>query len=111
MMRDDMVALLGKKQQYDDNKKEYCNGQIEHTEYSLKSLNQEIGDLEAAIIAANDYIAGLTDKIKTLGMEVKALDKAVAEATGTGRVGERRVKELLASDSAAKVLLNFAMNV
>ncbi len=54
---------------------------------------KEIGDLEAAIIAANDYIAGLTDEIKTLGKEIKALDKAVPRQLGPER-GERRVQRV-----------------
>merc|ERR1719217_1279931 len=48
-MIDDMVALLGKEQQEDNDKKEYCEKLIDQTEDNLKELELSVSDLGKAI--------------------------------------------------------------
>merc|ERR1740130_721715 len=94
-MVDDMVALL-KTEQLDDNKK--------------KELERAEGKLTASIADSKESIATLTDEVKTLGANIKDLDKMVAEATENRKEENSDFKTLFASDSAAKEILAFAKN-
>merc|ERR550514_555760 len=109
-MIDDMVVLLGKEQQADNDKKEYCEAQIDVTEDTIKELEHAIKNLEKAIADATNGIATLTDEIAALVAGVEALDKSVAEATATRKEENEDYVELMASDSEAKELLAFAKN-
>merc|ERR1740121_253904 len=80
-MIDDMVALLGKEQVADDDKKTYCEAELDKAEDKLKGLNIKTSDLEKAIDEANGQIATLADEIAALEAGIKALDKEVADAT------------------------------
>jgi chromosome segregation ATPase len=80
-MIDDMVSLLGKEQQDDNDKKEYCEKMIDKTEDDLKSLELSVSDLGQAIADYKERIATLTDEIAALEDGIKALDNQVAEAT------------------------------
>merc|ERR1719484_376601 len=86
-MIDDMVALLGKEQQDDNDKKEYCDKMIDQTEDNLKALELSVSDLGKAIADYKESIATLAEEIEALEDGIKALDKQVAEAT------EERKKE------------------
>merc|ERR1719503_390800 len=57
-----------------------------------------------------EAIAALASDIEGLEDGIKALDKAVAEATENRKEENEDFKALMASDSAAKELLNFAKN-
>merc|ERR1712151_72888 len=80
-MIDDMVALLGKEQVADDDKKAFCEAELDKAEDKLKGLNIKSADLEKAIDTANGQIATLTDEVAALTQGIKALDKEVADAT------------------------------
>merc|ERR1719352_1453523 len=80
-MVDDMVALLKKEQQDDNDKKEYCEKMIDKTEDNLKALELSVSDLGKAIADYKESIATLTEEIEGLEDGIKALDKQVAEAT------------------------------
>merc|ERR1719291_904426 len=62
------------------------------------------------IADTKEAIATLEDDIKALQATIKALDKAVAEATDQRKEENEDYTELMASDSAAKELLLFAEN-
>jgi len=109
-MIDDMVALLGKEQVDDDNKKEMCEMQIDKTEDDLKALDTSIGDLEKAIADGKDAIATLTDEIAALTAGLKQLDKDVAEAMDLRKEEHEDYVNTMAADTAAKDLINFAKN-
>merc|ERR1719238_1784388 len=109
-MIDDMVALLGKEQQDDNDKKEYCERLIDQTEDSLKSLELSVSDLGKAIADYKERIATLTDEIAALEDGIKALDKQVAEATEDRKEEHEENTETLASDNAAKQLIGLAQN-
>merc|ERR1719359_2293437 len=80
-MIDDMVALLGKEQQDDNDKKEYCENLIDKTEDDLKQLELTVSDLGKAIADYKERIATLGEELEALADGIKALDKQVAEAT------------------------------
>merc|ERR1719343_1206555 len=105
-----MVEVLGKEQKSDDQKKEYCGLQFDTSDDKKKALERKVSDEEAAISAAKEGIATLTDEMKALEAGIKDLDKSVAEATAQRKEEHVDFKELMASDSAAKELLGFAKN-
>jgi len=109
-MIDDMVALLKQEQTDDESKKGYCNKEFDSLEDKTKILQHSIKDSEASMDDAKNGIAMLASDIKSLEEGIVTLDKAVAEATEQRRQENTDYKELMASDSAAKELLVFAIN-
>jgi len=109
-MIDEMVALLGEEQKADDDKKAYCEAEIDKTEDTKKSLEQKVDDLGAALEDTKNMIATLTDEIEALSDGIKALDKAVTEATENRKAENAAYKELMAQDTAAEKLLGMAAN-
>merc|ERR1712045_961470 len=65
---------------------------------------------EAAIAEAKEAIATLSQEIAALEAGIKALDKAVAEATAQRKDENAEYKALMASDTAAREVLAFAKN-
>ena len=82
---DEMVALLKTEQLDDDHKKEYCLMQFDTADDKKKALERAEGKLTASIADAKESIATLSDETKTLGANVKDLDKMVSgDGTGDG---------------------------
>jgi len=109
-MIDDMVALLGKEQADDNDKKEYCGTQLDQSEDTKKEIERHIAGDEADIATAKEAIATLTQEIAALDAGIRALDKSVAEATAQRKEENAEFKDLVASDTAAKEVLAFAKN-
>jgi len=109
-MIDNMVAVLKKEQNDDNDKKEYCAMQLDHSDDKKKGLERSVSDLETAIAKGKEAIATLSDEIKALEDGIKALDKSVAEATEQRKEENEDFTSLMASDAAAKQLLDFAKN-
>merc|ERR1719181_1650558 len=109
-MIDDMVAELKVEQTDDDNKKDYCQQQFDESDDKKKSLERSISDLEKAIADTEEGIAATSEEIKALTKSIAALDKSVAEATEQRKEENEDFTEMMASDSAAKELLQFAIN-
>merc|ERR1719407_33882 len=109
-MIDDMVAALKKEQKDDDNKKDYCNKQFDLSDDTKKQLEQKIEDLETSMAEANDGISTAESEIKALKKGIKDLDKSVAESSEQRKEEHEEFTELMASDSAAKEILKFAIN-
>merc|ERR1719324_1887644 len=109
-MIDDMVSLLGKEQNDDNDKKEYCETLIDKTEDDLKELELAVSDLGKAIADHKENIATLTEEIEALSDGIKALDKQVAEATDERKTEHADNTETLANDNAAKELIGIAKN-
>merc|ERR1719453_2228421 len=109
-MVDDMVTLLGKEQNDDNDKKEYCENLIDKTEDNLKELELSVSDLGKAISNHKEQIATLTEELEALADGIKALDKQVAEATDERKAEHEENTETLASDNAAKELIKMATN-
>merc|ERR1719359_235911 len=109
-MIDDLVVLLGKEQVEDDNKKEYCEVELDSADDKKKELDHNIADLEKAIADAEESIATLKTEIEALEDGIKALDKQVAEATEQRKEEHDTFTEDLAANTAANDLLGFAKN-
>merc|ERR1719198_167549 len=105
-----MVALLKKEQNDDNDKKEYCEKQIDSTEDKVKELELHVSDLSKAIADAKEGVATLAEEIEALGDGIKALDKSVAEATEQRKEEHAESVETLTSDNAAKELIGVAKN-
>merc|ERR1719502_2288309 len=65
-MIDDLVVELGKEQQADTDKKQYCLAELDSAEDKHKELDLDIGDLDKAIADAEETIAQLTSEIEAL---------------------------------------------
>merc|ERR1719387_2584330 len=109
-MIDDMVAMLKEEQLDDDHKKEYCLMQFDVTDDKKKALEREMSLQASAIDKAKEAIATLTEEMAALEAGIKALDKAVAEATEQRKEENEDYTALMASDTAAKDLLGVAKN-
>jgi hypothetical protein len=109
-MVDEMVVTLKKEQTDDNDKKEYCDVQLDHLDDKKKTLEREVSDSEKAIADAEEAIDTLTADLKALAKAIKALDKSVTGAVEQRHEENEDYKSLLASDSAAKELLEFAKN-
>merc|ERR1719330_1622808 len=109
-MIDDMVALLGREQTDDDDKKAYCESKLDKTDDEKKRLEQSLADLEKSMENDKESIASLASDIKALIAGVKALDKSVQEATETRKDENSEYKATMAADKAAKELIGMAKN-
>mmetsp|Transcript_30351 Transcript_30351/g.53333 ORF Transcript_30351/g.53333 Transcript_30351/m.53333 type:complete len:419 (-) Transcript_30351:37-1293(-) len=107
-MIDEMVATLKTEQSDDDHKKEYCETQFDLTEDKMKAAEQNLADLETSIAEATESIASVKDEIAATESSIKALDASVAEATELRKEQHSDFTELMAGDSQAKEILEFA---
>merc|ERR1719269_74361 len=105
-----MVVTLKQEQADDDAKKEYCNKEFDTADDKKKSLERKISDLDTTIDDTKEGIETTKEEIAALTEGIKKLDKAVAEATEQRKEENEDFTELMASDGAAKELLNFAKN-
>merc|ERR1719359_382749 len=109
-MIDDLVALLAKEEAEDEEKKEYCETELDTADDTKKESEHNIADLEKAIADAEEAIATLKAETEALEDAIKALDKQVAEATELRKAEHATFVEDLAANTAAKDLLEFAKN-
>merc|ERR1719410_3241999 len=109
-MIDEMVANLKKEQTADEAKKEYCDKEFDTSEDKKKELDLKVSDSATAIDELEGSIATLTEEIAALEAGIKALDKAVTEATEIRKEENADYKELKQSDTAAKEILAMAKN-
>eukprot|EP00811_Abedinium_folium_P033569 NODE_6520_length_1665_cov_4.431730.p1 GENE.NODE_6520_length_1665_cov_4.431730~~NODE_6520_length_1665_cov_4.431730.p1 ORF type:complete len:513 (+),score=136.92 NODE_6520_length_1665_cov_4.431730:59-1597(+) len=109
-MIDDMTANLKGEQTDDDAKKTHCAAEFRKTEDKKTGLQNTISSEGAKITKAKESIAALTEEIAALSKGIKALDNSVAEATEQRKEEHAEFTELMASDGAAKEILNFAKN-
>jgi len=107
---DDLVATLKTEQQDDEDKKEYCAKQFDQADDKKKAFELSISDLETVIEETKEGIATLDEEIKALTAGIKALDKAVSEATEQRQAESAEYKDLMTSNTAAKELILFAKN-
>merc|ERR1719331_1924382 len=109
-MIDNMVALLKQEQADDNDKKEYCNLQLDSLDDKQKGLERAESNADKAIDVAKESIATLAGEIKALEDGIAALDKSVASATEQRKEENADFTELMAQDTAAKQLLGLAKN-
>merc|ERR550514_914698 len=109
-MIDEMIVLLGKEQAADDEKKEYCEVELDKAEDNLKELDHTIADLTTAIDEGKSALATTIEEIEALIQGIKDLDKQVVEATEQRKEEHEDFVEDLAANNAAKELLGLAKN-
>jgi len=109
-MIDNLTAELKKAQADDDDKKGYCESELDKAEDKKKGLAQDVSDLETAIDDETESIGTLKTEIEALDDGIKALDKEVAEATENRQAEHEEFKATYASNTAAVDLLKFAKN-
>jgi len=109
-MIDDMVKLLEAEQLDDSHQKEYCEAQFDLSDDKKKDLEHSISGLQSSIAALEESIATMTSEIKALVAGIASLDASVAEATAQRQKEHEEFVELMASDKAAKELLDMAKN-
>merc|ERR1740121_1929951 len=109
-MIDNMIVLLKKEQVEDDAKKENCATQFDSADDAKKGLEQKISSHESSMEEADEGIIALKAELKALEDGIEALDKSVAEATEQRKKEHAEHTELMANDSAAKDLINWAKN-
>jgi len=109
-MIDEMVGILAEEQKADDEKKAYCESELDTTEDQKKSLEHKVDDLGAALEDTKSTIETLAGEIEALVEGIKTLDKLVAEATENRKAENVAYKELMATDTAAEQLLGMAAN-
>merc|ERR1719172_358191 len=85
--------------------------ELEHKmEDEVKELEHKMEDLEKAIEEAKGSVETLAAEIEALEDGIKALDKAVAEATEQRKEDHEDFVELMAADNAAKDIIGIAKN-
>jgi len=104
------VKTLKQEQVEDDNKKEYCNRQLDTTDDQRKGLGQDVSDFEVSIDETEERISLLAEEIKTISGEIKDLDKSVTEATEQRKKEHEAFVDLMSSNTGAKKLIQFAIN-
>merc|ERR1712086_909098 len=107
-MIDEMVVLLQEEQVQDDEKKKYCEAELDKVEDEKKSLERKVDDLSKAQEEGKDTLATLGEEIEALSDGIKALDKQVAEATENRKEENAAYKEEMAANVAAKKILELA---
>jgi len=107
-MVDEMISVLQGEQTDDDDKKSYCEGEIDKTEDELKALKLKGSDLAKAADDAKGQIATFTEEIAALEQGIKDLDAQVSEATESRKEENAEFKEVKAANAAAVELLGMA---
>jgi hypothetical protein len=107
-MVDEMVAVLGSEQKDDDDKKAYCEKEIDAGEDKLKVFQQLARDADTAIKDAKESIATLESEIAQLVGGIALLDKAVTEATAQRKEENAAFKTVKAGNAAAGELIKMA---
>jgi len=76
-----MVKVLGAEQKSDDETKIFCDKELTKTDGEKADTEEAIASSTAMVEELTDQSATMAEEIASLQKEIKALDKAVAEAT------------------------------
>merc|ERR1719199_153431 len=107
-MIDEMVSVLKGEQKDDDEKKEYCNTEIDSSEDKIKGFQQDVKDAVAAIADAKETVATLEKEMGALVIGLQQLDIAVTASTAQRKKENSAFKDLRASNTAAMDLIEMA---
>merc|ERR1719426_751020 len=109
-MIDGMVGVLGNEQKDDDAQKDYCVKSLETSEKEKADTESAIATSEAAIDEMTQSSANLAEEIANLQADIKALDKAVAEATEQRKEEHAEFLTFQTENNAAVQLIEAAKN-
>jgi len=107
---DNMSAIMVSEQKDDDSQKEFCDTDLAKSEKSKVDTETSIASSEAAIEEASAASAATADEMANLQREVKALDKAVADATAQRKAEHAEFTEFSSQSNAAVQLIEKAKN-
>merc|ERR1719240_1755974 len=107
---DGMVKVLGDEQDDDDTQKAFCEKEIAKSEKQQADTEDAIEVSAASIDEMTSASTTLAEEIKTLGTEIKALDKAVAEATEQRKEEHAEFLTFQTESNAAVQLIEKAKN-
>lgn len=105
---DEMVALLGKEQVEDDNKKSYCESELDKAEDQKKIHEHDVSDIGKAIDESNSLLKALGEEMDTLKTSIQDLDVSVQKATNQRKEEHEEFTVALAANNAAKQLIGMA---
>merc|ERR1719178_58212 len=109
-MIDGMTKVLGKEQTDDDTQKKFCDDDLAKSEAEKASTEEAIASSEASIEEMTASSENLAEEIATLQADIKALDKAVAEATEQRKEEHGEFLTFQSENSAAVQLVEAAKN-
>merc|ERR1719446_1558148 len=109
-MIDGMAKVLGKEQTDDDAQKKFCDDDLAKSAAEKASTEDAIATSEAAIEEMTSSSESLAEAIATLQSEIKALDKAVADATEQRKEEHGEFLTFQTENSAAVQLIEKAKN-
>merc|ERR1719451_126730 len=109
-MIDGMVDVLKTEQKDDDTQKAYCDQDIAKSEAEKKDTEEAIAASEAFIEETTAESAATAEEIASLQKEIKALDKAVAEATEQRKEEHAEFLVFQQQSNAALQLIDKAKN-
>merc|ERR1719226_99431 len=104
------MTNLKTEQAGDDEKKLYCETELDKSEDTAKELENAIEVSQTAIEELKGAIATWADEIIALKASIKALDKSVKEATEMRQAENADYKDLMKNNKAAKDIMLWAKN-
>merc|ERR1719174_560395 len=107
---DGMVKVLGEEQKEDDETKVFCSAELDKSEKSKADTEDAIAQSEASIEEMTEESSTLASEIASLQDEIKALDKAVAEATEQRKDEHSEFITFQTENNAALQLIEKAKN-
>merc|ERR1719161_976147 len=109
-MIDGMEKVLKEEQSDDDSTKAFCDKDLEKSAEEKKDTEEAIAASEAFIEETTAESAATAEEIKSLQKEIKAMDKAVAEATEQGKEEHADFLVFQQQSNAALQLIEKAKN-
>merc|ERR1719389_953320 len=109
-MIDGMSAVLKEEQKNDDAQKAFCDKDLEASAKEQKDTEDAIATSTAFIEETTAASEVATEEIAALQKEIKALDKAVAEATEQRKEGHADFLQFQTENNAALQLIDKAKN-
>jgi len=109
-MIDNMVITLGKEQQNDEQKRDYCGAGFDSSSDKKNLLEHSASNTETAIDDAKEDISTLKDDMAALEQGIKDLDQSVKEAGEQRKAEHEQYTQTMSDDAAAKEILRFAKN-
>merc|ERR1719440_159155 len=109
-MIEGMVQVLHEEQKDDDTQKTFCDSDIEKSTREKKDTEEAVAASQAFIEETTAESAATGEEIATLQKEIKALDKAVAEATEQRKEEHSEFLVFQQQSNAALQLIDKAKN-
>merc|ERR1719327_749276 len=105
-----MMDVLKKEQEDDTKKKSWCQDELGKAEGQEKVKQEQMDTLTATVEELADNIASIDEQVKTLQLEVRNLDKSVADATEQRKKEHAEYVDTASMTEAAVALIAKAKN-